>query len=90
MYRHILITTVLMMFALFAAPSMSAMDSLPVQSVLEEPAVEVAIESQKKKIEARALSSKRILATESNESADCFYESNKANAACDDAKSGQR
>lgn len=90
MYRHILITAVSMTFTLFAAPSMSAIDSLPAQSVLEEPDVEVALDGQTKKIGARALASQRIQASEPAENVDCFYEANKANADCEDSKSSQR
>jgi len=86
MYRNILITTACMSFTLFAAPSMSSADNQPIQSGLEEQAVEVARDGEAKKVETRTLASKRVQSEETAESVDCFYDANKANPDCGSAK----
>jgi len=86
MYHNILITTAYMSFTLFAAPSMSSADNQPIKSDLEEQTVEVASDSQTKKVETRTLTSKRAESTELGESVDCFYDANKSNPDCGSAK----
>jgi hypothetical protein len=90
MFRNLVVTTALISFTLFAAPSMSSSDSQPSQTDLENQTIEVVRDGANRKVESRTLSSKRAEYSESNESVDCFYEDNKAHQDCSRDKSGQR
>ena len=86
MFRHILITTALMSFTLFATPSMGLTDDQSIQSGLEGQTAEVARDGQARKGEPQSIASKRAQITESAESMDCFYAANSAHADCAVAK----
>lgn len=90
MYRNILITTTFMSFTLFAAPSMCSADNQPSKPDLENQTVEVARDSDAKKIDTQVLTSKKVQYETSGESVDCFYEANKASSDCSNAKPDQR
>lgn len=90
MFRDLVVTTALISFTLYAAPSMSSPGSQPSQTDLEKRAIEMASDGAISKVESRTLSSKRAEYSESNESVDCFYEDNKAHQDCSGDKSGQR
>ena len=87
MFRHILITTALMSFTLFATPSMGLADNSPIQSGQEEQTVELVSDSRAR---TQAIANKRAQATESTESVDCFYDANSASPDCAVSKPGQR
>ena len=89
MFRHILVTTTLMSFTMFATPSMGLTDSQSIQSGPEGQTVEVARDGQARKGEPRSIASKRAQITESAESVDCFYDANSANSDCVVARPGQ-
>jgi hypothetical protein len=90
MFRNLVVTTTLMSFTLFAAPSMSSSDNQPSQPDLENQVIGVARDGNIRKAESHALSSKRAEYSESNESVDCFYDANKFHSDCSGAKSGKR
>lgn len=90
MIHYTVISAVLISCALFSAPSLSMAASPSAPPVLQNQDVEAAIEGETKKIGILEATRSKAKLSESTETVDCFYETNKFHADCRDKKSMDR
>lgn len=91
MLHKLIVTTITVLFALFAAPSMSATASQPNQTDLEDQAIEYARAGSDSRSEFLAITGKQAPVAEADEeSVDCFYEYNSNHPDCSGTRPDRR